>query len=164
MKFLHLADLHFGKSIYGTSLIDSGDQKVWLDRLLELIEKLKPDAVVVAGDVYDRANPNGDAMKLLDKLITSISKMGIPFLMISGNHVSGQKLSYADELLETNNIFIAGTPQKEIKSVKIKSRDKEEEIIFWLLPYIYPAVVTVLFGNECARREGNFTIWYCILG
>ena len=148
MKFLHLADLHFGKTIYGTSLIESGDQTAWLDELLARLPQLQPDAIVVAGDVYDRANPSGDAMKLLDRFITSISNLGIPLLMISGNHDSGKKLSYADELLEKNQIYIAGTAEKEIKTVKIKSKTGDEEITFWLCPYIFPALVGSLLQDE----------------
>ena len=64
MKFLHLADLHFGKSIHGVSLLEKGDQPVWVQRFLDLAMDLAPDAVVIAGDVYDRAAPSGDAVAL----------------------------------------------------------------------------------------------------
>ena len=68
MRFLHLADLHLGKSIYGTSLIDNGDQKVWVVRFLKKAYELKPDAVVIAGDIYDRGLPPGKAAQLLSTL------------------------------------------------------------------------------------------------
>ena len=80
MRFLHLADLHFGKSIYGTSLLENGDQGYWVDRFLELANKLRPDAVVVAGDVYDRGAPSGDAVELLSRLLTGLSELSIPIM------------------------------------------------------------------------------------
>ncbi len=64
MRFLHLADLHFGKSLYGVSLIDNKDQEIWRDRFLEKVEEIKPDAVVIAGDIYDRSAPSGEAVAL----------------------------------------------------------------------------------------------------
>ena len=77
MRFLHLADLHFGKSIYGTSLLESGDQGAWVDRFLALADEKKPDAVVIAGDVYDRSAPSGDAVELLSRLLTGLAEKQI---------------------------------------------------------------------------------------
>ena len=69
MKFLHIADLHFGKTIHGVSLIESGDQPAWADRFLALAADIKPDAVLIAGDVYDRSSPSGDAVELLSRFL-----------------------------------------------------------------------------------------------
>ena len=93
MRFLHLADLHLGKSIYGASLIDNEDQKVWVDRFLEKARELKPDAVVIAGDVYDRGQPPGRAALLLNHLVTALADMKISVLITAGNHDSVQHLS-----------------------------------------------------------------------
>ena len=71
MRFIHLADLHFGKSIYGRSLLE--DQKYWVDRFLEQAAAVKPQAVVIAGDVYDRSAPSGEAVQLLSAELRSIS-------------------------------------------------------------------------------------------
>ena len=65
MKFLHLADLHLGKSLYGVSLIDNKDQEFWMERFLEQAAELLPDAIVLSGDIYDRSSPSGDAVALL---------------------------------------------------------------------------------------------------
>ena len=88
MKIFHLADLHFGKTIYGLSMLE--DQRYWTDRFLDLCRDEKPDAVVIAGDVYDRASPSGDAVELLDRLLTQLAEQGIPVMMAAGNHDSGQ--------------------------------------------------------------------------
>ena len=76
MKFLHLADLHFGKSIYGVSLLEKGDQPVWVERFLQLVCEIQPDAIVIAGDVYDRSSPSGEAVALLDSMITDLAEKG----------------------------------------------------------------------------------------
>ena len=70
MRLLHLADLHLGKMLCGVSLLENGDQGYWTERLLELIEEKRPDAVLVAGDVYDRGLPPGGATELLSTLAT----------------------------------------------------------------------------------------------
>ena len=84
MKIYHLADLHFGKSIYGTSMLD--DQRFWAKQFLTCCSDDKPDAVVIAGDVYDRSAPSGDAVELLDYFLTELAEMDIPVFMIAGNH------------------------------------------------------------------------------
>ena len=76
MKIYHLADLHFGKSIYGLSMLD--DQRYWTEQFLKLCKDNKPDAVMIAGDVYDRSAPSGDAVSLLDYMITELAEMDIP--------------------------------------------------------------------------------------
>ena len=97
MKFLHLADLHLGKSIHGVSLLESGDQPVWVQRFLEMARDIRPDAVVIAGDVYDRSAPSGDAVALLDRMVTGLAELGIPVLIVPGNHDSGQRMSFAGD-------------------------------------------------------------------
>ena len=88
MRFLHLADLHLGKSIYGTSLLDSGDQPDWVEQFLSLAERLRPDALVIAGDVYDRSAPSGEAVQLFSHMLTALHTLGIPVMLCAGNHDS----------------------------------------------------------------------------
>ena len=140
MRFLHLADLHLGKSLYGVSLIDQKDQEFWKDRFLEIAEELQPDAVVIAGDVYDRSAPSGDAVMLFNDMLTRLDKMGIPVLITAGNHDSGQRLSFAGEILAKQNIYIAGILEKELRHVTIQEKDGSGEVTFWLLPYLFPAL------------------------
>lgn len=140
MRFLHLADLHLGKSLYGVSLIDQKDQEFWKDRFLEIVEELQPDAVVIAGDVYDRSAPSGDAVMLFNDMLTRLDKMGIPVLITAGNHDSGQRLSFAGEILAKQNIYIAGILEKELRHVTIQEKDGSGEVTFWLLPYLFPAL------------------------
>ena len=107
MRFLHLADLHFGKSIHGVSLLEKGDQRFWVERFLERARALRPEAVLIAGDVYDRSAPSGDAVELLSHLLTALAESGIPVLMVAGNHDSVQRLAFARPLLEREGLYIS---------------------------------------------------------
>ena len=151
MRFLHLADLHLGKSIYGTSLIDNGDQKIWVERFLEKARELKPDAVVIAGDVYDRGLPPGRAAQLLSTLVTSLAGMGIPVLMTAGNHDSVYHLSFLSSLLEARNVYISRPLEQSAELVHRTMEDEYGPVTFWLLPYIYPAMAAQVLGDEEIR-------------
>lgn len=140
MKFLHLADLHLGKSMYGISLIDNGDQLFWAECFLDKVKELEPDAVVIAGDVYDRSAPSGDAVMLLNHILTELEGMGVPVMLIAGNHDSGQRLSFAGSILAKQGIHIAGAVGTEISHVTIPEKDGCGEVTFWLMPYLFPAM------------------------
>lgn len=151
MRFLHLADLHFGKSIHGVSLLENGDQPCWVDRFLALAEDVTPDAVVIAGDVYDRGNPSGEAVQLLDRMLTALARCGIPVMLVAGNHDSGQRLAFAKELLARQNLHIAGFLSDFPELTHVTLRDGHGPVTFWLLPYVFPAQVARLLGDETVR-------------
>ena len=151
MKFLHLADLHLGKSMYGTSLIDSGDQKVWVERFLEMAERVKPDAVVMAGDVYDRGLPPGRAAQLLNRLVTSLADRGISVFMTAGNHDSVYHLSFLSQLLEARDVYISKPLEQSPELVHRTLEDGNGPVTFWLLPYLYPAMAAQALGDAQIR-------------
>lgn len=146
MRFLHLADLHLGKTLHRLSLIESGDQPYWVDQILDYIQTNKPDAVVIAGDVYDRGVPARDAITLLSRLLTGIARMGIPVMLTAGNHDGGERMEFAAELLAEENVYIAGTVQREMLHV---TRDfGDGPVTFWLMPYVFPAAVREALGLD----------------
>ena len=144
MKIYHLSDLHFGKSIYGLSMLD--DQRYWVEQFIKVCKEDKPGAIVVAGDVYDRASPSGDAVELLDYMLTQLADMDILVMLIVGNHDSGQRLSFGHSLLSKQNIHIAGTIKRELDHVSLK--DEYGPVTFWLMPYTYPDQVIQILGDE----------------
>ena len=151
MRFLHLADLHLGKSLHGISLLESGDQADWVRRFLELSGELRPDAVLIAGDVYDRSAPSGDAVELLSELLSGLAQQGIPVLLTAGNHDSGQRLGFLKELLGKEGIHIAGTLPKGGKLPCVTLRDAWGPVHFWLMPYVFPALVAQALEDESIR-------------
>lgn len=146
MLLYHIADLHIGKNINGTSLID--DQRYWIDRFSEQCDKGHPDAILIAGDVYDRVNPSGDAVELLDFFITELESRNVPVFMISGNHDSGQKLRFAKSILAKRSIHIAGTVSKEIAHHTMEDPDGYGPVTIWMLPYVFPEAVKVLLDDN----------------
>ncbi len=149
MRFIHLSDLHFGKMLHGVSLLENGDQTDWVEKLLELVAEKRPDAVVVAGDVYDRGMPSGAAMQLLSTMVTGISELGIPVMLAAGNHDSGQRLSCFKDILSRQNVYISGILQRELTHVTLT--DADGPVTFWLLPYVFPAAVAEVLNDNTIR-------------
>ena len=102
VKLLHISDLHIGKRLMEVSLLE--DQKYIVDQILSIIDDERPDAVLIAGDVYDRANPNAEAMELLDELLVQLAQRKASVMIISGNHDSPERLSYAMRFFEHSRI------------------------------------------------------------
>ena len=151
MRFLHLADLHFGKSIHGVSLLEKGDQGFWVDRFLERAEELRPDAVLIAGDVYDRSAPSGEAVELMSRMLTALAERGIPVMLVAGNHDSVQRLSFARPLLEREGLHISPALSGSPELSRVVLHDAYGPVTFWLLPYVYPALIAQALGEESFR-------------
>ena len=148
MRFLHLADLHLGKSVYGTSLLENGDQPVWVEQFLALAEKLRPDAVVIAGDVYDRSAPSGEAVQLLSHMLTALHALGIPVMLCAGNHDSVQRLSFLHPLLAQEGLHISASLSESPALRHVTLLDEHGPVTFWLMPYVFPALVSEVLGCE----------------
>lgn len=149
MRFYHLADLHFGKSIYGRSMLE--DQRYWADQFLQHCRNEKPDALLIAGDVYDRSAPAAEAVELLDYFLTELAGMDITVIMIAGNHDSGRRLSFGSSMLAKQKIHIAGTASKEMAHVRFEDPDGYGPVTFWLMPYTYPEQISVIFNDDEIR-------------
>ena len=137
MKFLHLSDLHIGKSVNGFSMLN--EQRHVLAQVVEYIQVKKPSAVVIAGDIYDKAIPNTEAVRVFDDFLTKIVSENVAVLLISGNHDSPERLSYASRLLCDKKVFLCGTFDGLMQ--KVVFEDEHGDINFWLLPFIKPSSV-----------------------
>ncbi len=155
MRFLHLADLHLGKSIYGTSLLENGDQGYWVDRFLELAERLRPDAVVIAGDVYDRGAPSGEAVQLLSRMLTGLSALSVTVMITAGNHDSVQRLAFLSPLLRREGVHISGPLAESPELAPVTLTDEHGPVTFWLMPYVFPALVSQSLGEDGPRDSGE---------
>ena len=137
MKFFHLSDLHLGRRMYEFSLID--DQKFILEELLCLAAEEHPDAVVIAGDIYDRAVPSAEAVELFDRFLCALAKRRIPVLAISGNHDSPERIAFGADLMTPSGVHLSPVYNGRVEPVTVS--DAYGEVRFYLLPFIKPANV-----------------------
>ncbi|SFC86576.1 exonuclease SbcCD subunit D [Butyrivibrio sp. YAB3001] len=171
MKFIHLGDLHLGKSLGDFDLIQ--DQKYILNEILELIDKENVDALLMAGDIYDKAVPSEAATNLLDWFLSRLSEKKISTYIISGNHDSDDRLNFGSSLFSSNSIYISAIFDGKLHKQTLK---KETEIAnIYLLPFVkasqvkhyYPeakietyddAVRTIIDNSEIDEQECNILV------
>ena len=137
MKLLHLSDLHLGKRVNGFSMLE--DQRVILTQIVDLAEEEKVDAVLLAGDLYDKPVPPAEAVTLLDRILTRLSGGGIPVFAISGNHDSPERLAFATRLLAGEGIHL--TAQYQGPQPPFLLQDEYGDVAIYALPYLKPALV-----------------------
>ena len=144
MKLIHLSDLHIGKRVHEVSMID--DQEYILTKILHIIDDEKPDAVLIAGDVYDKSVPSAEAVTLFDDFLCRLAKRSVPVMIISGNHDSPERLAFGGRLLESSGIHIS--PVYDGKLSPITLEDRQGKVDFWLLPFIKPIHAKHFFPEE----------------
>jgi exonuclease SbcD len=141
MRFLHSADWHLGKTLCGTSLLD--DQAHALEQVEAMVRDTRPHALVVAGDLYDRAVPAREAVSLLDGFLNRVVRdLGVPTLLIAGNHDSPERLGFASGFLRERGLFVAGPLSGDAEPVVLG------DTAFHLLPYADPSAARFAFQQE----------------
>lgn len=144
MKILHLSDLHLGKRVNEFSLIE--DQAYILDEIVDIATRECPDAVIVAGDVYDKAVPPAEAVQLMDDFLCRLAELKLPTFVISGNHDSAERLSFASRLIDLSGIHLSPTYSGTVAPVVLE--DEYGEVAFYLLPFVKPVHVRQCFPDE----------------
>ena len=144
MKFIHLSDLHIGKRFSELSLID--DQEYILNQIIKIVDEITPQAVVIAGDVYDKSVPSAEAVVLFDSFLERLSTRNLSVFIISGNHDSAERLSFGNKILSKNNIFISPVYNGEVSKVTLK--DDFGDVCFYLLPFVKPSNVRPFFDEK----------------
>lgn len=150
MKLIHLSDLHIGKKLNEFSLLE--DQKYILTQILELIRQEKPDGIIIAGDVYDKAIPSVEAVQLLDNFLTELAETRQPVFIISGNHDSAERLTFGSKLFSRSNIHVAGIYDGTVQHFTLT--DTYGKVNIHLLPFIKPSAVRRIF-EEAAVSNFN---------
>ncbi len=144
MKLIHLSDLHLGKRVNDFPMLE--DQAYILDRILEIADEERPDAALIAGDVYDKNVPSAEAVALLDDFLVKLADRSLPVLLISGNHDSPERLAFANRLMEGRGVYIAPVYHGEVSPVTLE--DERGPVDFWLLPFLKPAHIRRFFPEE----------------
>ena len=157
MRFFHLSDLHIGKQLHRYNLRE--DQEAILKEVVAYAKDLRPDAIIIAGDIYDKSVPSAEAVAVFDEFLTSLSEIApaIALLIISGNHDSAQRLDYASGILKSHQIYLAGTaPRIEEEHIrKVTLNDEYGEVDFYLLPFLKPSYVRNVFPGEPPQTYGD---------
>ena len=152
MKFFHTADWHLGKLVQGVYMTE--DQRYMLQEFIMEIEKEKPDAVIIAGDLYDRGVPPTEAVNLLDEVLeTIVLKLKTPVLALAGNHDSPSRLDFASNIMKVNGCHIIGQISNTMEPIVIE--DKYGEVHFHLVPYADPSMVRHIFEDEEIRTHND---------
>ncbi|MEU2291943.1 exonuclease SbcCD subunit D [Streptomyces bacillaris] len=153
MKLLHTSDWHLGRSFHRVPLLDA--QAAFLDHLVATVEAREVDAVLVSGDVYDRAVPPLAAVELFDRALHRLAAVGVPTVMISGNHDSARRLGVGAGLFERSGIHLRTDPDGCATPVVLT--DAHGDVALYGLPYLEPALVKDTLRAATAGHEAVLT-------
>lgn len=144
MKFLHLSDLHLGKRIHEAPLIE--DQTYILNEILKIADIEKPDGVLIAGDIYDKAVPSAEAVSLFDEFLVGLKKRGFQVFVISGNHDSPDRLAFGSRIMDEEGIHLSPVYNGDVKPITLS--DEHGKLNVYMLPFIKPMHVKRFFEDE----------------
>ena len=140
MKLIHLSDLHLGKRVNDFSMID--DQKYILEQILAIIDAEQPQAVLIAGDVYDKSVPSAEAVELLDDFLVALARRDLQVFVSSGNHDSAERLAFGGRLMFDRGIHLSPVYDGQIVPIPVSG------VNFYMLPFVKPAHVRRFFPEE----------------
>ncbi|MGR3763996.1 exonuclease SbcCD subunit D [Rossellomorea sp. NS-SX7] len=141
MKFIHTADWHLGKLVHGIYMTD--EQRYILEQFIELVQEEKPDAVVIAGDLYDRSVPPTEAVELLDEVLYRINvELNTPIVAVSGNHDSAERLSFGSSWYKHSHFYLKGKLTADFTPIKVSG------VNFHCVPYAEPGTVRQLLNDD----------------
>ena len=151
MKLLHLSDLHLGKRLCDVSLLE--DQAYILDQIAAIAAREAVDAVLIAGDVYDKGVPPAEAVALLDQFLTVLAGQGCSVCLIAGNHDSAERLSFGAKLMDGRGVYFAPVYDGAVRCVTLQ--DGFGPVHLWLLPFLKPAVVRRVWPEESVETYSD---------
>ena len=144
MKLIHLSDLHLGKRVNEFSMIE--DQEFILTKIINIIDGEKPDAVIIAGDVYDKAVPSAEAVQLFDDFLCRLAKRKLHVFVISGNHDSAERMAFGGRLMEMSGVHMSPVCNGNVEPISLE--DEFGRVNFYMLPFVKPANVRRFFEDS----------------
>ena len=151
MRFIHLSDLHLGKRVYEWPMLE--DQEHILGEVLALADRERPQALLIAGDVYDKPVPPAEAVALFDRFLSALADRGLPTLIISGNHDSPERLAFGGRLMAAGGVYLAPVYSGRVAPVVL--RDEWGAVSFWPLPFFKPSQVRRWFPDREIVTAGD---------
>ncbi len=143
MKFLHLSDLHIGKRFNEFSMLE--DQEYILTKIINIIDDEKPDAVVVAGDVYDKSVPSAEAVQFFDDFLCRLAQRKLQVFVISGNHDSAERMAFGGRLMDISGVHMSPVYNGKVEAISLD--DEFGKVNFFMLPFVKPANVRRFFED-----------------
>ena len=156
MKLIHLSDLHLGKRVNEFSMLE--DQAYILRQILNIVDDQRPDAVLIAGDVYDKAVPPAEAVSLFDGFLTALAERETAVFLISGNHDSAERLAFGARLLCSRGVYVSPVYRGAEKPVEL--RDSYGSVYIQGIHYLYEFSCGPLSG-WMYRVDGEFPNFGC---
>lgn len=147
MKFIHISDLHIGKRVCEFNMLE--DQNHILKEILRIVDEVKPEGIFIAGDIYDKSIPSGEAVDVFDNFLTDLTKREIKIFIVSGNHDSPERLNFGSRIMHSNGVYIAGTFKEQLTKVKLV--DEFGDVNVFLLPFVKPATVRACFPETAVE-------------
>lgn len=144
MKLMHLSDLHLGKRLNEFSLLE--DQDFILRQILNIAREQQPDALLIAGDVYDKAVPSAEAVRLFDDFLYQLAERKLPVFIISGNHDCPERIAFGSRLLDASGIHLSPVYSGQVEPITLT--DEFGPVHFWLLPFLKPIHVRRFYPEE----------------
>ena len=167
MKFFHLSDLHIGLKLMNRDLRE--DQEYIFDQIAQLAAREQPDAIVVAGDLYDKAIPSAEAAEVFDRFVSRCAQAApeAELMLISGNHDSASRINVYRSILQRQKIHVIGLPpQRPEESIeKVTLHDAYGPVNFYLLPFVKPSMVKAVVGTDASGNNLSYdeTV-HCLIG
>ncbi len=158
MKLLHTGDLHIGKRVKEYSMLE--EQQHILDQILSYVQDEAPDAVILAGDIYDKRVPSAEAVSLFDDFLVRLAKLGKSIFIISGNHDSPERISFASRIMEASRVYLSPVYDGTIHPVVLN--DGDTEAAFYMLPFVKPSVVQHYADDNTEIRTYDEAVRYAI--
>ena len=150
MKLFHLSDLHIGKQLHHYNL--AAEQRKTLAQIVALAKSEHPDAILIAGDIYDTPVPSAEAVSVFDAFLSALCEIEpqIAVMIIAGNHDSARRIDFASSILAKHEVYITGLPpMQEGETIRrVTLADGYGEVDFYLLPFVKPGYVRKLFDEE----------------
>lgn len=144
MKIVHLSDLHLGKRVNEFSMLE--DQAYILSSILRIIDEVGPEAVIVAGDVYDKPVPPAEAVELFDDFLWQLAQRKVQVFVVSGNHDSPERIAFASRLIDHSGIHLSPVYSGQVAPITLA--DEYGPVRFYMLPFVKPTHVRRYFEDK----------------
>lgn len=158
MKILHTSDLHIGKRINECSMLE--EQAFILKQITDIAKTENPEAIILAGDIYDKSVPSAEAVSLFDDFLVNLAKLGKAIFIISGNHDSAERISFASRIMEVSKVYLSPVYNGKISPIVIN--DGKTKVAFYMIPFIKPAIVQHFADEEVEIKTYDEAMRYVI--